>query len=122
MRGDGRLKPTPIEQINLLLFRVHLLLSLSPCIFLLVLRCSSGLEAANPRGPRGGQADLGHPIAAASPDGVPPGRAGFRVYKSARWTVLRIALPASLPRRVLPRIALGVEGTRRRVHVRTQMM
>ncbi|KAK1631673.1 hypothetical protein QYE76_005988 [Lolium multiflorum] len=71
-----------------------------------------GLEAANPRGPRGGQADLGQPIAAASPDGVPPGRAGFRVYKRARRTVLRIALPASLPRRMLPRIALGVEGTR----------
>jgi len=35
---------------------------------------------------------------------------------------LRTALPASLPRRVLPRIALGVEGTRLRVRVRTHFL
>jgi hypothetical protein len=58
------------------------------------------LEAANPRGPRGGQADVGQPIAAASPDGSLPGERGFGSRKSRR-TVLRTALPMSLARHVL---------------------
>jgi hypothetical protein len=41
VRGDSRLKQHTIEQINILLF-------ISPSIFSLVLRCSSGLRAANP--------------------------------------------------------------------------
>ncbi|KAK1668214.1 hypothetical protein QYE76_056373 [Lolium multiflorum] len=76
----------------------------------------------DPRSPRGERTDLGQPITAVRPDGVSPGRVGFRVLKRARRIVLCIALPASLPRRVLPRIALGVEGTRRRVRVRTHFL
>ena len=63
-------------------FFVFIYFYLSPCIFLLVLRRSSRLEAANPRGSRGGKADLEQPIIAASPDGVPPGRAGRLVPKA----------------------------------------
>ena len=112
IRGCRLIDPTPIEQTHLQLFHVHQHFIPLPCIFLLVLRRSSRLEAATPRGSRGGQADLGQPIAAASPDGVPPRRAGFRVYKSARRTVLRIVLPVSLPRSELRSISLGAAGTR----------
>ena len=70
------------------------------------------LQGGEPRGPRGGQANLGQPIAAARPDGVPPGRVGFRVYKSARRIVLRTVLSVGLLRRELWCITLGVGGTR----------
>ena len=40
---------------------------------------SSSLQGGEPRGHRGDQVDIGQPIAAARPDGVPPGCAGFRV-------------------------------------------
>jgi hypothetical protein len=52
------------------------------CIFLLVLRRSSRLEAANWRGPRGSHADLGQPIAAAHPDGFLSGERGFSSTKA----------------------------------------
>ena len=48
----------------------------------------------NLRSPRGERIDLGQPITAVRPDGVSPGRVGFRVFKSARRIVLRIALDA----------------------------
>jgi hypothetical protein len=67
----------------------------------------------------GGRTDLGQPITVVRPDGVSPGRVGFRVFKRARRIVLRIALPASLLRRRVLRIALDVGGTRWRVRVRT---
>ena len=60
----------------------------------------------------GERIDLEQPIAAASPDGVPPGQVGLRVYKSARRIVLRTALLAGLLRRELRCITPGVEGTR----------
>ena len=80
------------------------------------------LQGGEPRGPRGDQVDLGQPIAAARPDGVPPGRVGFRVYKSARRIVLRTALPAGLLRRELRCITPDVEGTRLHVRVRTHFL
>ena len=40
------------------------------------------LQGGEPRGLRGGQADLGQPIAAVRPDGVPPGRVGFGSTKA----------------------------------------
>jgi hypothetical protein len=70
------------------------------------------LESFDLRSPRGGRTDLGQPITAVRPDGVSPGRVGFRVFKRARRIVLRIALPASLLRRRVLRIALDVGGTR----------
>jgi hypothetical protein len=70
------------------------------------------LESLDPRSPRGGRTDLGQPITAVRPDGVSPGRVGFRVLKRARRIVLRIALPASLLRRRVLRIALNARGTR----------
>ena len=58
---------------------------------------SSSLQGGEPRGPRGDQVDLGQPIAAARPDGVPPGHVGFRVLKSTHRIVLRTALPDGCP-------------------------
>jgi hypothetical protein len=77
------------------------------------------LESFDLRSPMGGRTDLGQPITAVRPDGVSPGRVGLRVFKRARRIVLRIALPASLLRRRVLRIALDVGGTRWRVRVRT---
>ena len=70
------------------------------------------MESFDLRSPRGERIDLGQPITAVRPDGVSPGRVGFRVFKSARRIVLRIALPVSLLRRRVLRIALDAEGTR----------
>ena len=78
LRGDGRLNNT--QSINssttfiFYLFSLTLVLLLPRSSFVLL------LQGGEPRGPRGGQADLGQPIAATRPDGVPPGRVGFRVY------------------------------------------
>ena len=110
VRGDGRLNNT--QSIYQYIIVLHLPLSLS--LVLLLPRSSFilRLQGGEPRGPRGGQADLGQPIAAARPDEVPPGRVGFRVYISARRIVLRTALPVGLLRRELRCITLGVGGTR----------
>jgi hypothetical protein len=70
------------------------------------------LESFDLRSPRGGRTDLGQPITAVRPDGVSPGCVGFWVFKRAHRIVLRIALPASLLRRRVLRIALDVGGTR----------
>ena len=70
------------------------------------------LESFDLRSPRGERIYLGQPITAVRPDGVSPGRVGFRVFKSARRIVLRIALPVSLLRRRVQRIVLDAEGTR----------
>ena len=108
-RGDGRLNNTQSNKsiyIFYLYFSFSLVLLLPRSLF--VLRMQGG----EPRGPRGGQADLGQPIAAARPDGVPPGRVAFRVIKSTCRIVLRTALPAGLLRRELRCITPGIEGTR----------
>jgi hypothetical protein len=109
VRGDGRLNNTQSNKSSTIFYLFYLL---PLFFFFLVLRSFFLLQGGEPRGPRGGQADLGQPIAAARPDGVPPGRVGFRVYKSARRIVLRTALPAGLLRRELRCITPGVEGTR----------
>ena len=108
--GDGRLKQHTIEQINLHILPLLFLLPCSSSSSFFV--HSSSLQGGEPRGPRGDQVDLGQPIAVARPDGVPPGRVGCRVYKSARRIVLRTTLPAGLLRRELRCIILGVGGTR----------
>jgi hypothetical protein len=79
VRGDGRLKQ---HQSNKHIYNFSCSSISLPCTLLLVLRRSSRLEAANPRGSRGGQADLGQPIAATHAEVVPPGRAGFWVSKA----------------------------------------
>ena len=80
--GDGRLNNTQ-SQTHLQLFHLRLVppsfLLPRPSLFFV-------LESCGPRGSRGGLTDLGQPIAAALPDGVPPGSVGFRVLKSSRWS------------------------------------
>ena len=70
------------------------------------------LNGSDPRGSRGGRTDLGQPIAAARPDGVPPERVGFRVLKSTRRIVCVPRFRTGLLRRELRCITLGVGGTR----------
>ena len=69
-------------------------------------------ESCEPRGSRGERIDLGQPIAAALPDGVPPGRVEFRVFKSARRLSFVSRCRSGLLRRELRCITPGVEGTR----------
>ena len=107
LRGDGRLNNTQSNKSSTTFYLLSFLLNPSSSSSFFV-RYSS-LQGGEPRGPRGGQADLEHPISAARPDGVPPGRVGFRVFKSARRIVLRIALPAGLLRRELRCITLRLE-------------
>ena len=111
LRGDGRLNNTQSINQSTTFYLLSFLLNPSSSSSSFFVR-SSSLQGGEPRGPRGDQVDLGQPIAAARPDGVPPGRVGFRVYKSARRIVLRTALPAGLLRRELRCITLGVGGTR----------
>ena len=108
--GDGRLKQHTIEQICLHLLPLLFLLPCSSSSSFFVR--SSSLQGGEPRGSRGGQADLGQPIAAARPDGVPPGRVGFRVLKSTRRIACVPRFRTGLLRRELRCITLGVEGTR----------
>ena len=105
--GDGRLK----QQHTIA--KTHLQLQALTLVIFFFVRLRTLCRRASIREGLGcGRTDLGQPIAAARPDGVPPGRVGFRVFKSARRIVLRIALPASLLRRRVLRIALDAEGTR----------
>ena len=69
-------------------------------------------ETCESRGSRGERIDLGQPIAAAIPDGVPPGCAGFRVCKSTRRLSCVSRCRSGLLRRELRCITPGVEGTR----------
>ena len=69
-------------------------------------------ESCESRGSRGERIDLGQPIAAAIPDGVPPGCAGFRVCKSARRLSCVPRCRSGLLQRELRCITPGVEGTR----------
>ena len=83
LRGDARLNNTQSINQSTTFYLLSFLLnpsSSSSSFFV----CSSSLQGGEPRGPRGDQVDLGQPIAAARPDGVPPGRVEFWVYKSAR--------------------------------------
>jgi hypothetical protein len=78
VRGAGQLKK---HQSNKHIYNFFVFIYPYPCILLLVLRRSSRLEAANPRGSRGGQADLGQLIATTRPDGSLPGERGFGSQK-----------------------------------------
>jgi hypothetical protein len=78
VRGDGQLNQ---HQLNKHIYNFFVFLYPYPCIFLLVLHSSSGWRTVNPRGSRGGQADLGQPIAVVRPDGSLPGEQGFGSQK-----------------------------------------
>ena len=80
-RGDGRLNNNTQSQTHLQLFHLRFV---SPSFFLPRSSSFFMLESCEYRGSRGGLTDLGQPIAAALPDGVPPGSVGFRVFKSSR--------------------------------------
>ena len=79
--GDDRLNNTQSQKTHLLLFHLRFV-----SLPFLLPRSSSFfvLESCESRGSRGGLTDLGQPIAAALPDGVPPRSVGFRVLKNSR--------------------------------------
>ena len=96
LRGDGRLNNTNRTNTSITFWCSSTFIS--PLVsFFSFFTSSSCWRAADPRGSRGERIDLEQPIAAARPDGVPPGRVGFRVYKSARRIVLRTALSGGSP-------------------------
>ena len=79
--GDGRLNNAQSNKSIYYFFKSTFYL------FIIFLSRSSlffVFESCESRGSRGERIDLGQPIAAALPGGVPPGRVGFRVFKSAR--------------------------------------
>ena len=106
--GDGRLNNTQsnksIYYFFIYVLSLHRFLSRSSLFFV--------FESCESRGSRGERIDLGQPIAAAIPDGVPPGCAGFRVCKSARRLSCVSRCRSGLLRRELRCITPGVEGTR----------
>ena len=109
LRGDGRLNNTQsINSSTTFYLLSFLLMPTSSSSFFVR---SSSLQGGEPRGRRGDQVDVGQPIAAACPDGVPPGRAGFRSSKA----------PAGLPvyrasGRVSFDVSCGVSPPASRVH------
>ena len=107
--GDGRLNNTQSIKSIYYFFQSTfypstVLLSRSSLFFV--------FESCESRGSRGERIDLGQPIAAALPDGVPPGGVGFRVRKSARRLSCVSRCRSGLLRRELRCITPGVEGTR----------
>ena len=78
--GDGRLKQ---HQSNQSIYYTFVFIYLYPLPLYLSFSFFA-LEGSDPRGSRGERIGLGQPIAAALPDGVPPGSVGFRVPKSSR--------------------------------------
>ena len=111
LRGDGRLNNTQSINQSTTFYLLSFLLNPSSSSSSFFVR-SSSLQGGEPRGPRGGQADLGQPIAAARLDGVPPGRVGFRVCKSARRLSCVSCCRSGLLRRELRCITVGVGVTR----------
>ena len=105
--GNGRLNNTQSNKSIYYLFiyvlSLHVFLSRSSLFFV--------FESCESRGSRGERIDLGQPIAAAIPDGVPPSCAGFRVCKSARRLSCVSRCRSGLLRRELRCITPGVEGT-----------
>ena len=106
--GDGRLNNTQSNK-SIHYFFIYVL---SPIVFLSRSSLFFVFESCESRGSRGERIDLGQPIAAALPDGVPPGRVGFRVYKSTRRLSCVSLCRSGLLRRELRCITPGVEGTR----------
>ena len=111
LRSDGRLNNTQSNKHIYYFFVFIYFLSLRLSFFSFF-ASSSCWRAADPRGFRGERIDLKQPIAAASPDGVPPGQVGLRVYKSARRLSCVSRCRSGLLRRELRCITPGVEGTR----------
>ena len=111
LRGDGRLNNTQSINSSTTFYLLSFLLNPSSSSSSFFVR-SSSLQGGEPRGPRGDQVDLGQPIAAARPDGVPPGRVGFRVLKSTCRIACVPRFRTGLLRRELRCITLGVGGTR----------
>src|SRR3954471_13175285 len=109
--GDGRLNNTQSNK-SIYYFFVFIYFYLSLVSFFSFFASSSCWRAADPRGSRGERIDLEQSIAAASPDGVPPGQAGLRVYKGARRLSCVSRCRSGLLRRELRCITPGVEGTR----------
>jgi hypothetical protein len=70
------------------------------------------LESCEYRGSRGKRIDLGQPIAGALPDGVPPGRVGFRVLKAPADCLAYCAVG-----RVSFDVSCGASPPASRVHV-----
>ena len=94
--GDGRLNNTNRTNTSTT-FSCSSTFYLSLVSFFLVLHSFFALEGSDPRGSRGERIDLGQPIAAALPDGVPPGGVGFSGLQKRPSTVLRIALSVGSP-------------------------
>ena len=107
--GDGRLNNT---QSNKSIYYFFLSTFYLSTVFLSRSSLFFVFESCESRGSRGERIDLGQPIAAALPDGVPPGRVGFRVFKSARRLSCVSRCRSGLLRRELRCITPGVEGTR----------
>ena len=106
LRGNSRLNNTQSNKSSTTF--IFYLFSLT---LVLLLPRSSSLQGGEPRGPRGDQVDLGQPIASTRPDGVPPGRVGFRVLKSTHRIACVPCFRAGLLRRELRCITLSIGGT-----------
>ena len=91
--GDGRLNNTQsnksIYYFFIYVLSLHRFLSRSSLFFV--------FESCETRGSRGERIDLGKPIAAALPDGVPTGGVGFLGLQKRPSTILRIALSVGSP-------------------------
>ena len=107
--GDGRLNNT---QSNKSIYYFFLSTFYLSTVFLSRSSLFFVFESCESRGSRGERIDPGQPIAAALPDGVPPGCAGFRVCKSTRRLSCVSRCWSGLLRRELRCITPGVEGTR----------
>ena len=111
VRGDGRLNNNT-NRTNQSTISCSSTFRLSLVSFFSFFASSSCWRATDPRGSRGERIDLEQPIAAASPDGVPPGQTGLRVYKSICLLCCVSRCRSDLLRRELRCITPGVEGTR----------
>ena len=103
--GDGRLNSTQSNKSIYYFFIDVLSLHRFSISFFVFESCES-------RGSRGERIDLGQPIAAALPDGIPPRLVGFRICKSTRRLSCVSRCRSGLLRRELRCITPSVEGTR----------
>ena len=92
--GDGRLNNT---QSNKSIYYFFLSTFYLSTVFLSHSSLFFMCESCESRGSRGERIDLGQPIAAALPGGVPPGGVGFSGLQKRLSTVLRIALSVGSP-------------------------
>ena len=92
--GDGRLNNT---QSNKSIYYFFLSTFYLSTVFLSRSSLFFVFESCESRGSRGERIDLGQPIAAALPGGVPPGGVGFSGLQKRLSTVLRIVLSVRSP-------------------------